>query len=92
MYSRPNEPNLHLGVLLHRKRVVLLKAPSSSAYKLYSDLGNRRRTSQRANPAVTFHDGVHTVRGRSCATAIIEAKLEMQLAKSKAECSWVFSI
>jgi hypothetical protein len=26
-------------------------------------------------------DGVHTVRGRSCATAIIEAKLEMQLAE-----------
>jgi hypothetical protein len=35
---------------------------------------------ERIQAAVTFHDGVH-VRGRSCATAIIEAKLEMQLAE-----------
>jgi hypothetical protein len=47
-----------------------------SSAKLISTIIN-----ERIQAAVTFHDGVHTVRGRSCATAIIEAKLEMQLAE-----------
>jgi hypothetical protein len=52
--------------------VALLEA----AQKLVSAVIN-----ERIQAAVTFHDGVHTVKGRSCATAIIEAKLEMQLAE-----------
>lgn len=54
--------------------VALLEA----AQKLVSAVIN-----ERIQAAVTFHDGVHSVKGRSCSTAIIEAKLEMQLAETE---------
>jgi hypothetical protein len=48
-----------------------------SVYKLISGLVNHRVTT-----AVKFHDAVHGFRGgRSCSTAILEAKLEMQRAR-----------
>ena len=48
-----------------------------SVYKLISGLINRRVTN-----SVKYHDSVHGFRtGRSCSTAILEAKLEMQRAR-----------
>ncbi|MGL4351544.1 MAG: RNA-directed DNA polymerase [Plesiomonas shigelloides] len=48
-----------------------------SVYKLISGLINHRVTT-----AVKFHDAIHGFRGgRSCSTAILEAKLEMQRAR-----------
>lgn len=52
-----------------------------SLYKLISGLINARVTS-----AVQFHDSVHGFRkGRSCSTAILEAKLEMQRARQEGQ-------
>jgi hypothetical protein len=48
--------------------------PLGSSAKLVSALIN-----ERIQTKVIFHDGVHMVKGRSSATAVIEAKLEMQL-------------
>ena len=48
-----------------------------SVYKLISGLINHR-----VSAAVQFHDSIHGFRaGRSCSTAILEAKLEMQRAR-----------
>ena len=48
-----------------------------SLYKLISGLINHRVTN-----SVQFHDSIHGFRtGRSCSTAILEAKLEMQQAR-----------
>jgi exonuclease III len=48
-----------------------------SLYKVISSIVNRR-----VSRAVVFHDGIHGfTKRRSCATAILETKLAMQLAK-----------